>query len=211
MKQLNPGPRADFLNAHPEQLAVQNATVKSIVTKIDSLSKRVKKWVEQGIDLANELVEVGLFYVELCDSLPGKKMTVDLWQQHKSLFIGKDGKQITQDQLEWAGKLARAKQDGFTEIQEVFGYRQQMLGSAGLELVGDAPGTTAHKISFYNKLFDVLDTKKLDTVLSGIENDKNYGPVESWDSERRQRVWIQTQPFFKKIHELENKLKPVEV
>ena len=211
MKQITDS-RSNYLKAQPEQLAVENATVKKITGKFGALSKRTSAWIEEGIDLANDWHEVGLFYIELCDSLPGKKMTTDFWVQHyRDIFKDKNGKQIEQDQLEWIAKFARANPDGFKDISGVFAYRQQMLGAAGFELVGDAPGTTAHVVPYYSKLFTLLDTKKLDGVLKGLESDANYGTIDSWDSERKQRVFIQLEPFFKRIHEMEKKLQPIEL
>jgi len=209
-KQLNPGPRKDFLDAHPEEKKVAVATVRKITTEFDAIAKRISQWIKEGIDLANNIVEIGTFYLELCDSLPGKKMTVDFWRQYAPMFVDKNGTQIKQDQLEWAAKIARANPDGFKEIGDVFGYRQQMLGVGGYELVGEAPGTTAHKIAYYNQLFTVLNINKLEAVITGLESDEKFGPIEEWDSDTRHRAYIQLNPFFEKVHAIEKALAPIE-
>ena len=212
MNKLTPGAVAEYMAEHPEELEVQQTVIKRFINEVEPLTQRTKLWVREGIDLANDWHEVGTFYNELCDSLPGTKMTIDLWQQYKPLFMDKGGKQIDHDQLEWASKMAKSTPEGFKSIADVFSCRQGLLGSAGFELEGgEAPGTVEHKVHFYNKLFAILDAKKLDGIIAGIESDKNYGPLETWDSERKTRVFVQLEPFFAKVHAIETLLKPIDV
>ena len=42
-KQLNPGPRKDFLDAHPEEKKVAVATVRKITTEFDAIAKAKRK------------------------------------------------------------------------------------------------------------------------------------------------------------------------
>ena len=203
--------RADYLAAHPAELAVQTSTVKQITKAVTPLVKRTFVWIEQGIALANDWREVGIFYNELVDSLPGKRMTADFWQQMSGLFLDGEGKQISRNQLEWCSKLVASNPEPIVDFQTVLAYRQGLLGAAGFKLIGDAPGNTEHHADFYNRLFILLDVKKLDTTLKGLETDANFGPVESWPAERKNRAWLQIKPLVDRVDELAAKLRPIEV
>jgi hypothetical protein len=212
-----PGPRQDFLEKHPKELAVQTALLKKVTAPIVKLRDRTLKWMNDGIDLANDMREVGLYYNEIKESLPGKKMTIDFFRQYALLFTDTEGKQIPFEQLEYFGKLAtvpefeRIKGGGDGTVLEGFNvmlsYKQAMFGATGfLELEAERPPQQAHDVNYYAKVLEKLEYSSLKAPIEKMEADPNFGPIEQWPSERREKFWIQVKPMVDFIETLKRKL-----
>lgn len=208
-KKMLPGPRQDFLKGKPEELRIQTALIKKVCDKMPPLANRTRKWMDEGIDIANEWREVGLFYLELKQELPGKKMTIDFFRQFAPLFVDKAGKQITFEQLEWAAKLAlqpepfpklSTEADGLVGFNVMLSYKQCVLGAAGfLELEGERLPQQAHEPNYYLRVLEMLDPSKLKTVMDKLEADPNFGAIEQWPEARKEKFWVQIKPMVDSI------------
>ncbi len=206
-REMLAGARKEFLDKKPQELAVQTALVKKVCEPVAKLSEATLAWMNAGIDLANDWREVGIFYNEIVDSLPGKKMTVDFFRQLAPLFVDKHGNGIAMHRLEWAGKMARL--DKFERIKDIesqngvpagfnvmLSYRQAMLGAAGFfELEGERQPQQAHEVNYYLKVLEMFNAAKLRTMVEKMEADPNLGKVETWPAARKEKFRMQIKPW----------------
>lgn len=203
--------RADYLATRPKEARLQKQTVKTICSRVGTFRKGVETWGKMTVKLANDARAIGLFVLEFINELPGKELTLDFWNQFDGMFVDQYGQKVLREQLKVFVRIADNNAEEFTDVQSAMSWRQPLLLAAGFELVGERAPGVAKSPDFYNQLFDMLDVRKIDSVLRGLQENPNFGPMEAWDSERRQRAWIQLQPTFERIHDIESKLKPVEV
>lgn len=202
--------RADYLATRPKEAMLQKTTIKTICSRVGTFRRDVENWGKMTVKLANDARAIGLFVLEFVNQLPGKELTLDFWHQFDGMFIDQLGHAVTREQLKMFVRIADNNPDEFTDVQLAMSWRQPLLLAAGFELVGERPSGTAHETNYYNRLFEVLDVKKINSVLDGLEANPNYGPMADWDADRRQRAWLQLAPTFKRIHEIESHLKPIE-
>ena len=211
MRNITKGARADYLATHPKEAAVQKATIETICGRIGKFRKDAENWGKQTVKLANDARAIGIFIKEFLDALPGKQMTLDFWQQFDAMFIDQFGHKITLETLRIFVRISDNSPDEIDNVQIAMSWRQPLLLAAGFELESDRPTGTAHAANFYNKFFQVLDVKRLDNVIVGLESDPEYGDIDQWPSDRRERVWLQIKPMVERVKGLEAKLNPVKV
>src|SRR5208283_423398 len=101
------GSRGDFLAAHPEARKLQTAHLKEITRRIGNYRKSIKLFATELMNKANEARAIGVLIMDFLDTLPGKQLTTDFWQQMEGLFVDPHGQKITQDNLKWFVKIAR--------------------------------------------------------------------------------------------------------
>ncbi len=210
MKELQnrTGKRADFLKAHPKEAAVEAATIKKICDDIGDFREAAKKWGKDGFALVNQGREIGIFINGMIDALPGKQLTLDFWRQYEGMFIDQYGNPISKTQLIWFANHAARNPEPITDVSVMLSYRREILSQVDLILKGERLGGEPEDVNFYNKFFSLLDEKKLLPLVSGLESDPHYGPIRDWPLERKQRAWLQAEPFFKRMHAIEQALKP---
>ena len=208
------GKRAEYLKAHPRDAAVEEAHVKKICTDIGEFRKLARNWATDGFRLLNKGIDIGIIVKGFVDELPGKQLTLDFWIQFKGMFIDQYGHPVTQEQLIWFYNLAERRANKHveqTEVDEMLSYRRELLGQVGLVTYGErAGGEGGGDVNYYNKFFNVVNAKKLLSVVSGIESDPNFGPIKNWPMERKQRAWLQFEPFYKRMAQIAEELKPIE-
>lgn len=202
--------RKDFLATRPKEAAVESATIKSICNRIGTFRKNVKSWGAETVRLANDARAIGLFVIEFLDALPGKQLTIDFWHQFSDQFVDQHGQAISQEQLKMFVRIAQSNPDSFSDVRVAMSWRQNLFNAAGFELVSDRPPGQAQHVNFYNRFFDVLNEKKISSVLDGLESDPNYGPLESWPEERKTRAWLQIKPVYDRVISIASKLNCVE-
>ena len=204
------GKRAEYLQTHPNELAVESATVKKICEDIGEFRVMAKKWGSDGFVLVNKGRDIGIFINVLIDSLPGKNLTLDFWQQLEGLFFDQYGNPITREQLVWFANHAKRNPEPVTDVNVMLSYRKEILAQVNMVLEGERIGGKPEDVNFYNKFLQFLDEKKLLPLVSGLENDPHYGPIKDWPLERKQRAWLQFEPFLKRVEAIANELKPIE-
>lgn len=60
----------------------------------------------------------------------------------------------------------------------------------------------ASEPNYYNKLFYLLDSRKLNDILSQLAKDELFGAVKGWPKERKERGQLQIAPFKKLLDQL---------
>ena len=200
--------RADYLAVHPQELAIQNEMVRQIIYRIQNFKKEVTVLNPDFIRSVNDAIGIGGLVTDLLDLLPGKQMTLDFWKHFEPQLKLKEG-QITRRQLKWFVRIARQNLVKVTDENVGKSWRKQLLAAAGNEIVGKRPGVVAHNTNYYNLLFHVLDHKKLASICKGLERNPSFGKFADWTAERKQRAWLQLEPFYKIADEIRKELKPV--
>lgn len=207
------GKRAEFLQSHPKEAAVESATVKKICSDIGDFRTLARQWGKDGFALVNMARDIGIFVNGFIQALPGGQLTLDFWLQFEGMFIDQHGHAISQDQLVWFAHHAQRNPEPVSDVNVMLSYRKEILSQVDLILAGERVGGNAspEAVNFYNKFFNLLDEKRLLPLVTGLESDPHYGPIRDWPLERKQRAWLQAEPFFKRLREIENELKPHEV
>lgn len=203
--------RDNFLAANPEAKAIQAATVKSICHRIGTFRANAEKASQAMVHLCNDAREIGIFVMELLDSLPGKQMTIDFWHQFDGIFVDQFGQKITLDNLKMFVRIAQNNPKPVEDLQMALSWRQPLFAAAGFDLIGERPGTNAKDVNYYNQLFKVLDAAKISGVLGRLEADPRFGPLDEWPPERRKSAWLQIEPIYKQLEELKHKLTALDV
>jgi hypothetical protein len=138
-----PTAREAYLAAHPQARELQESAIAEFRAKFAKLLDGLKPLLWQFVAKAELTREIGIVLLELADSLPGKKLTRDFYEQMKSLFVDAQGMQITFEQLEWFMKIARSRPDApIVDMRGALPCLQPLLltaGDAEFQLVSDAP------------------------------------------------------------------------
>ena len=92
----------------PSLFQIEQASV--IAEKIHVFKAKTLECLKEELRIFNEWRKIGIYFNTLCDSLPGKKMTIDFWQQVKDQFFDPDGRAITLEMLKFAASIARNSQ-----------------------------------------------------------------------------------------------------
>lgn len=194
--------RETHLATHPQEAKLQTATIKTICTRIGTFRKEVEKFGTMAVKLCNDARAIGTYIVELWESLPGKQMTTDFWQQMSELFVDQYGQKITIEQLKIFVRIHNNSPEEISEPQMALSWKQEILAAAGFQLVAGSVGMTAQHLDNYNKLLKYLDPRRITEPLSGLEGDVKFGPVISWPEDRKERVILQIEPMKKAIDSL---------
>lgn len=205
---------------HNRMVAQENEALrKEICKRYGNLRDDVEKLGVGLIKAVNESREIGFLIVEAWDKLPGKQMTLDFWEQQRELYKDAKGRPIELDKLKWMVRVSRELPKALTpeDMRQAMGYRQPLLELPGFHLEGDAPyevngsGSIAEK-NFFTAL--KVDTekfgKKFKTYIQSLEKNPRFGPLKTWDAERRAEVWLKVQPLYQELVEMKRELNILE-
>jgi hypothetical protein len=123
--------RADYLAANPKAARLQTAQISEIVARFSKFVGDFKPVLKQFVVSAESARQIGILVDEFFDTLPGKRMSKDFWQQMRHLFKDANGRQIELEMLEWCAKLARSHPEPIKDVATALQYRQSLLFVSG--------------------------------------------------------------------------------
>ena len=125
-------PRAEFLAHNPKAAKLQKRTIAEFLRYANGYFEDVGTVGKKFVTGAENARLAGTYLSEYVESLPGKKLTADFYEQEKELFVTAKGLRLTLDQLNWFMSVAeRRKNEPFKLISDVFPEARQMLITSG--------------------------------------------------------------------------------
>lgn len=201
-------PEADQRLAVQRQtaIAVEHQTLTEIIGKITAYRVDMERLANGFVASGNNARAIGQLILGWWETLPGKQMTIDFWQRWQDRMVDRHGRQIELDELKWFVRIALNNPEPFTTVQQVLAARQMVFLAAGFALEGEhTPGRPHDPPNAYSQLTSLFDPKPLEATLRALEKDPNYGSIEKWPPERKQRVWLQIEPFVNRVLALREK------
>ena len=80
------GARADYLAQNPKAAKLLKEVVKKIMHHASGYFEKAYEARDAVVDAMENARQAGEFLKEYIESLPGKKLTIDIWQQDRHLF-----------------------------------------------------------------------------------------------------------------------------
>lgn len=192
-------PPADQGEARRRELevAAQDKTISEIMIGAEGYCEFGRENVQRMIDWTNAGRRVGLLIIGFLDQLPGKRMTRDFWRQYQSKFRSPGGLQLTLEQFNWFERLARNNPEPIKDLAGAMAARQMAFEAAGFELIGERAPGIAHEHVPYNDFMGLFTGYR--PLLKKVVEDPAFGPIEDWPEERKQRAWLEMEPFYREV------------
>jgi hypothetical protein len=204
------GSRADYLATNPRARQLQDAQLKQITERIGHFRKKMIGVARDFVKAANDSREIGILIIDFLDTLPGKQLTTDFWQQMEGLFIDCFGNPISQEQLKWFVSIANKNPKPFENIIEAFQFRQTlMLASGADELILESergPQTSHSPTNPLLELKNVLAFARLEDVYKRLSSDQNYFPDGHLRPDLRDTLIVELKPTFELVDKLKLEL-----
>ena len=86
---------------------VMQEKVSAITNGSDKLQAETLAFFDKEIRIFNGIRKAGVYANWLLDRLPGKRMTIDLWQYYQPKFVTKDGRQMSLEMFKFYASIAR--------------------------------------------------------------------------------------------------------
>jgi hypothetical protein len=123
--------REAYLRAHPEARRVHDEHMKEFRERFAALADGLKPILHGIVDKAEQLRQLGIVLVFFCDTLPGGRLTRDLYEQHKHEFLDGHGQSVPFELLEWSIKVARENLEPIDNLHLALKYKQPLLVATG--------------------------------------------------------------------------------
>ena len=170
--------REEYLAANPEARKMQDASLAQITAVVGNFRHKFKNAINEFVDTAEQARQIGIAIIEFEETLPGKKMTADFWNQLESLFVDNYGNPITKEMLEWFVKIARGNTNPIDNILTALQWRQPLLLATGDEefsLIGErAPQHRIAPQDEWNTLASWLDEMDVPEKVEKLLNNPHY-------------------------------------
>lgn len=119
--------------ANPKLKAVQDALVAELHKARANFREGLSPLLHQVISKAEAARQVGIIYSDFADTLSGKKLTRDFYEQARGLFTDAAGLVDSFELVEWHIRIARSNLEPITDIQTAIKWNQLMLLGSGDE------------------------------------------------------------------------------
>lgn len=138
-------PRAQYLATHPEEAAHQKAALEQIGRDIAELKDGIGATVVEFFKSNHKtLWQIGVKIAEFIDTLPGKDLTVDFYEQMKADFVDARQRPIERHLLIFLAGIARRYPDGVIPTFEINNFWRQLplqfAEEPDLKLISEKPG-----------------------------------------------------------------------
>lgn len=189
-------PRAAFLESHPEARALQTAALAAIAEAMtgitDKFGQTIKDFVASN---GRELWEAGVKIADFIETLPGRELSVDFYEQLRAEFVDQRGRPIRHDILVWLASIARKYPDGKIETFKVIEMWRDMVfyfaEEKNLKLLTDKPREPVRSPSNpYLDVFAVIHTKaahehrELDEAVKAFRENPQFGDFHTLKERR---------------------------
>lgn len=172
--------RANYLAAHPEAKQIHELKMAQFQKSYSKLKAGAEALVHEFVMKAENAREIGIILIEWCEeSLPGGKLTRDLYEQHKHEFIDARGQHASFEFLFQAIKLAKENHEPIQNFDTAIKYRQTlMLGVADENERIEAPksdrGTMIVPKDDLRSMREVADPANFHSKWEALKANKNY-------------------------------------
>jgi hypothetical protein len=164
--------------ANPKVKEVQDALLAELhqrrMTHREGLSPLLHKFVHK----AEQARMVGIAYLEFADTLAGKKLTRDFYEQAKPLFTDANGLLDSFEMVEWYMRQARHNPEVIDSIQTAIKWHQtQLLASGDAEFQLEVETVVKNRVipkDELGKLQSWLENPELVEVWQKLKNNPNY-------------------------------------
>lgn len=204
-------PRNQFLASNPKAKQLQDATIEEFRKRFSELLDGLQPMLRLFVNKSEQAREIGIVLCELADSLPGKKLTRDFYEQMKSEFVDSGGKQISFELLEWFMRVARQNpSEPIDNMRSAMKCLQPMLIASGepeFQLVSDT--STKQRIQpkdEWNKLLDWLDVPDLIENWNMLKKNDSYFPGGHLREDLKSVFAVELKPKIAVIDELKREL-----
>jgi hypothetical protein len=174
------GPRSDFRASHPKQAALENEQLRKALEHAAAFYTGMKPALQQMVTSAEQARMAGIYFSEFIEtSLPGKKLTLDLYQQDKHLYLDKQtGLRISFEQVNWFVSIARRRaNEPFLLVGDVLGEAKQLAFACGeLGLDTKRAEQTAHVPPAPTDRLKQLFGDDLAATIAQLRGNANYCP-----------------------------------
>lgn len=173
-------PRADYLAANPEARAVHAACMGEIQATASKATHGLKEAVDKITDKTNDIRLFGLSLIRWEEeSLPGGKLTRDLYEQHKAELKDWRGQTLHFTFCMGAILMARQTPGEIPNFSGALKYKQQILMGTGdescrTEAVNPDRGTVVPPRDTVRQMRDLLDIATWQERWDKFKADEKY-------------------------------------
>jgi len=202
--------RQAFLDAHPEAKRVHEAHMREFREKLSALSDGLKPILHGIVDKAEQLRQLGIVLCFFCETLPGGRLTRDLYEQHKHEFVDARGQSVQFELLEWSIKVARENLEPIDNLHQALKYRQPLLVATGeLSFVLESappPQKSVPPPDLLNEMKKLLNPAALPDVWARLRCNQNYFTNGRLRETLRATLVEELAPTFRAVDEIKREL-----
>ena len=166
----------EYHAANPKVAKLHAVQIKNILKHVNGFYDEMRPALMSFVAGAENARRAGVLLKEFEETLPGKRLTIDFFQQFKDSFKDAKGQSIPYDQIQWFIRLADQRQEPFRLVSDIAPvYKQLLIGSGELEVEGRAPQSPHAPQAPTEALKSYFSTDIVKTIQSLREN-VNYCP-----------------------------------
>lgn len=206
-------PRELYLAANPKARAHQEAFAAEFAARLASFQHGdlpLGTLLRGLVDKSEQARQIGIVLLEFTDTLPGKKLTRDLYEQMKHLFRDDQGRQLNLELLEWFMRVARHNQNPIADIQTALKWNQPLLlGSGDVEFTLETERPQLQRIppkDEWGKLTAWLENPELEQNWSRLKTNPSYFPGGHLRPDLKAMMIEEWKPKFAVLDELRSEL-----
>jgi hypothetical protein len=141
------------------------------------------------------------------ETLPGKKLTRDFYEQHKHELVDAAGRTISFELCEWYIKSARSVDSHIDNILDAWKYRQPMLLALGIEDDAERPpGKPVTPPDPLANLNEIFNPAEISACWESFLKNPRYCPNGQIRDDWREMLKIQWQPAFDTVEQVKKAL-----
>lgn len=167
-----------FRAANPKVKEVQDALLEELHQRRVAHREGLSPLLHKFINKAEQARLVGIVYLEFADTLAGKKLTRDFYEQAKHLFTDAAGLVDSFEMVEWYMRQARHNPEVIDSIQTAIKWHQtQLLASGEAEFQLEVETVVKNRIppkDELGKLQSWLENPEVVDVWERLKQNPNY-------------------------------------
>lgn len=177
---------AEFRAANPKVRALQDAQVAEFRVKFSELlggEFALPRVLHAFVDKAELARQIGIVLIEFAETLAGKKLTLDFYEQAKELFTDAHGQCVPFEQLQWFMAVPRKYPEPITQMRQALECRQLLLvvsGEADFALQAESqrgPQTPHPEPDPMETLFTLFDGAPVCAAVEKLKSQAGYWVV----------------------------------
>lgn len=208
-------PREAFLAANPQAKELQAAQVeefKRLFAELMDGGAPLPSLLTGLINKAEQARRIGIVLVEFVDTLPGKRLTADFYEQTKHLFVDGHGQSVPLHVLEMFIRHARKNEQPITTIGAALDSQQLLLGAAGgdFALVAESqrtPPVLHPPANPLNQLKDTFAHLDLSSIIARFRSNPNYCPGGKLRPDLAAALKVELKPKLQEFDEVREWIK----
>jgi hypothetical protein len=202
--------RADYLAANPKAAKLQAVQLAEFHARFTAMTSGLKTILHGIVDKAEQSRQIGIVLIEFVETLPGKRLTPDFYEQLKPEFTDDQGRLISLELLEWFMKVAHHNLDPISNFETALKWRQPLLLATGdpdfkLEITREAVQRPEAKDE-WGRLKEWMSNPDLEDWWTKLHQNAAYFPKGRMRPDLRAMMAEEWKPKFKVLDELRTEL-----